>query len=89
MREAMRESIGLKNSSTFSGRSVVCSEKEIGGAFSKLQAILRTNNVIAELRRTERHEKKGVKRRRLRSERWRRRFAHEARSVQMFSSHGN
>lgn len=35
------------------------------------------NNVVKELRMAERHEKKGDKRRRLRSERWRRRFAHE------------
>lgn len=51
-----------------------------GGAASalhKLQALLRRNNVIAEYRSQERHEKKGEKRRRLESVRWRRRFAHE------------
>lgn len=35
------------------------------------------NNVRKELRLAERHEKKGEKRRRLRSERWRRKFADE------------
>ncbi len=38
------------------------------------------NNVWAELRKTARHERKGEKRRRLQSERWRRRFKEEVRT---------
>lgn len=44
--------------------------------------ILFENRVHAERVRNLRHEKKGYKRRRLVSERWRRRFAHEVCHVQ-------
>ncbi|GJJ12391.1 hypothetical protein Clacol_006633 [Clathrus columnatus] len=49
----------------------------ISTAWNVLNSILRINNVRRELRLTARHEQKGEKRRRLRSQRWRRRFAHE------------
>ncbi|KAJ3543370.1 hypothetical protein NM688_g5861 [Phlebia brevispora] len=64
----------------YAGRSVrVKNSDEFTAAYSHLNRILRENNVRRELRLTQRHEKTGVKRRRLRSERWRRRFAHEVR----------
>ncbi len=49
----------------------------VAEALNKLQYTLRRNRVSPELRLAARHEKKGYKRRRLSSERWRRRFAHE------------
>lgn len=52
----------------------------MGDAYLRLNQILSRNKVKAQLRRAERHEKKGEKRRRLSSERWRRQFAHEVRS---------
>ncbi|EMD38510.1 hypothetical protein CERSUDRAFT_82785 [Gelatoporia subvermispora B] len=65
----------------YTGRSVRVTPKAGGaaGALHDLQVILRRNNVMAEYRSQERHEKKGEKRRRLESLRWRRRFAHEVR----------
>jgi len=63
----------------YSGRSVPVVRREVGLALNRLRRIITTNHLIRELRSTERHEKKGEKRRRLRSERWRRRFAHEVR----------
>ncbi len=50
---------------------------DLGRTFDRLNGLMRQNNVSREVFRQERHEKKGYKRRRLRSERWRRRFAHE------------
>lgn len=50
---------------------------DLASAFVRLKRVLDRNHVHRELRLTERHEKKGYKRRRLASERWRRRFAHE------------
>jgi len=52
-------------------------EEGLGTALKKLDGILGRNRVRQELRLTERHEKKGVKRRRLLSERWRKQFANE------------
>ncbi|KAG6850231.1 hypothetical protein H0H93_016078 [Arthromyces matolae] len=62
---------------TYAGRSVQVKNGNVAKSYDQLQTILQRNKVQAQLRRTERHEKKGVKRRRLSSERWRRRFAHE------------
>lgn len=59
------------------GRSVRVTGGKIADACKKLDAILNRNKVRITLRAQERHEKKGVKRRRLSSERWRRLFAHE------------
>lgn len=52
----------------------------VAEAYRKLEIILNKNKVKYELKRAERHEKKGVKRRRLSSERWRKQFANEVRS---------
>jgi small subunit ribosomal protein MRP21 len=62
------------------GRSIHVSGGEVAVAYRRLQAVLRRNNVMFELRRNERHERKGDKRRRLSSQRWRKRFAHEVRT---------
>jgi hypothetical protein len=50
---------------------------QLGEGFRRLQTRLRRNRLIQEVSRQRRHEKKGVKRRRLSSERWRRMFANE------------
>ncbi|GLB34979.1 putative ribosomal protein S21 [Lyophyllum shimeji] len=63
----------------YSGRSVKVHGGNVAEAYARLHSILQRNKVRAQLRRAERHEKKGEKRRRLRSERWRRQFAHEVR----------
>ncbi|KAF8163280.1 hypothetical protein B0H34DRAFT_316529 [Crassisporium funariophilum] len=63
----------------YSGRSVPVLRGDLGMAFKNLDGILMRNKVRQQLRLTERHEKKGVKRRRLQSERWRRQFANEVR----------
>ncbi|CCL99144.1 uncharacterized protein FIBRA_01159 [Fibroporia radiculosa] len=68
-----------KPHNTYSGRTVSLHSRTLGAAFGRLRRVLATNKVVKELRMTERHEKKGDKRRRLKSERWRRRFAHEVR----------
>ena len=52
---------------------------DVGSALAKLKNILAVNAVRVTNIRDERHEKKGEKRNRLRSLRWRRRFAHEVR----------
>jgi len=60
---------------TYAGRSVEVKNGDVATAYNKLQGILVRNNVRKELRLTERHEKKSDKRRRLESERHRKRFA--------------
>jgi ribosomal protein S21 len=69
------------HSTTFSyinpGRSVEVKNGNVADALSRLQYALQRNRVIPELKLAARHEKKGYKRRRLSSERWRKRFAHE------------
>ncbi len=59
------------------GRSIEVKNGNVADALNKLQYTLQRNKVVTELRLTERHEKKGYKRRRLSSKRWRKRFAHE------------
>ena len=59
------------------GRSVKVFNGNIAEAFKRLEQCLSRNRVRSELKLTERHEKKGAKRRRLESERWRIRFANE------------
>jgi small subunit ribosomal protein MRP21 len=49
----------------------------VAEAYVRLDNLLKRNFVKRTVRLTERHEKKGVKRRRLRSERWRKQFANE------------
>jgi ribosomal protein S21 len=72
------------NPTTFSytspGRSIEVKGGNVADALNKLQYTLQRNRVMSELRLGARHEKKGYKRRRLSSERWRRRFAHEVRA---------
>ncbi|KZV71655.1 hypothetical protein PENSPDRAFT_664281 [Peniophora sp. CONT] len=62
----------------YAGRSVEVQRQDLATALRRLNTILFENRVHAERVRNLRHEKKGYKRRRLASERWRRRFAHEA-----------
>ncbi|KAF4608447.1 hypothetical protein EYR40_000792 [Pleurotus pulmonarius] len=61
------------------GRTVFVGKNGFGEAYKRLDIILSRNKVRATVRMAERHEKKGVKRRRLSSERWRRQFANEVR----------
>ncbi|EIW60480.1 uncharacterized protein TRAVEDRAFT_120749, partial [Trametes versicolor FP-101664 SS1] len=61
------------------GRSVQVNADAVGLALTKLKGILTVNAVRHTAVRDERHEKKGEKRNRLKSVRWRRRFAHEVR----------
>ncbi|KAL0946925.1 hypothetical protein HGRIS_013086 [Hohenbuehelia grisea] len=67
-----------KTGDAFSGRTVRVGH-DVGEAFRRLDAILGRNKVRLTWRQQERHEKKGVKRRRLSSERWRKQFANEVR----------
>ena len=57
----------------------------VAEALNKLQYALQRNRVVPELRLAARHEKKGYKRRRLSSERWRKRFAHEVWASSLWS----
>ncbi|KAJ3923665.1 hypothetical protein F5877DRAFT_74182 [Lentinula edodes] len=59
------------------GRSAHVVDGNLADAFRRLDMILARNKVRKQLKLAERHEKKGPKRRRLESERWRRLFAHE------------
>ncbi|KAH9981312.1 hypothetical protein BGW80DRAFT_1162592 [Lactifluus volemus] len=61
------------------GRSIEVKRGNVADALTRLQYTLQRNRVFSELKFSARHEKKGYKRRRLSSERWRRRFAHEVR----------
>lgn len=58
------------------GRTVTVKD-DLAMAYKSLDIILSRNKVRQTLRMEERHEKKGVKRRRLSSQRWRKRFADE------------
>ncbi|KAI0361990.1 hypothetical protein OH77DRAFT_1515316 [Trametes cingulata] len=68
-----------KPNDAYSGRSVPVINHEVSFALTKLKGILAINAVRQTNVRDERHEKKGEKRNRLKSQRWRRRFAHEVR----------
>ncbi|KAJ7063280.1 hypothetical protein C8F01DRAFT_958102, partial [Mycena amicta] len=69
------------------GRSVRVKNGNFAEAVRDLDKILARNQVRATLYATSRHEKKGVKRRRLQSEQWRKHFAAEVRkNVQMVHS---
>ncbi|KAI0341683.1 hypothetical protein BDW22DRAFT_1332000, partial [Trametopsis cervina] len=61
------------------GRTVAVYGQNLSRAFDRLSSVMKQNNVSREVRAQERHEKKGYKRRRLASQRWRNRFAHEVR----------
>ncbi|KAF9451050.1 hypothetical protein P691DRAFT_757636 [Macrolepiota fuliginosa MF-IS2] len=62
----------------YSGRTIPV-RREVGESLRALDGVLSRNKVKLQLRMTERHEKKGAKRRRLASERWRNQFANEVR----------
>ncbi|EIM89983.1 uncharacterized protein STEHIDRAFT_153820 [Stereum hirsutum FP-91666 SS1] len=64
---------------TYAGRSVEVRESEFNVALTKLKNIVSRNRVRREAQDQRRHEKKGYKRRRLASVRWRKRFAYEVR----------
>lgn len=72
-----------KSKLSFLGRSVEVRESEFNVALTKLKNIVSRNRVRREAQDQRRHEKKGYKRRRLASVRWRKRFAYE---VCMFRS---
>ncbi|KAK7467103.1 hypothetical protein VKT23_004163 [Stygiomarasmius scandens] len=74
-----QESLAKARINPYSGRTVSVTDGNVSLALKRLDSILNRNRVRKQLRLTERHEKKGVKRRRLESERWRRLFAHEVR----------
>ncbi|KAI6036604.1 hypothetical protein BKA83DRAFT_670238 [Pisolithus microcarpus] len=60
---------------------------DLRSAFLKLSRRLQKNSVFREWKLAVRHEKRGIKRSRLRSERWRKRFADEVRKkVQLVST---
>jgi small subunit ribosomal protein MRP21 len=63
----------------YEGRSVAVAAGGFVSSYANLRNIMARNRVQYELRLSERHEKKGYKRRRLASERWRRVFASEVR----------
>ncbi|KAJ7285859.1 hypothetical protein C8J57DRAFT_650695 [Mycena rebaudengoi] len=68
----------------YAGRSVKVAGKGFATAYLMLNRCLSRNEVRRTLRMTARHEKKGVKRRRITSEQWRKHFANEVRkNVQM------
>ncbi|CAA7271721.1 unnamed protein product [Cyclocybe aegerita] len=77
-RRALEDSKMYPPAHAYTGRTVEVT-KDLGMAYKQLDSILSRNQVRQTLRLTERHEKKGVKRRRLRSERWRKQFANEVR----------
>ncbi|KAJ6630777.1 hypothetical protein B0H10DRAFT_1938928 [Mycena sp. CBHHK59/15] len=60
-------------------RSVKFKAGDFAEGSRDLDRILARNRVRYTLRATERHEKKGVKRRRISSEQWRKHFAHQVR----------
>ncbi|KAJ8594336.1 hypothetical protein M405DRAFT_729973 [Rhizopogon salebrosus TDB-379] len=77
----------LASDFAYLGRRVIVHGGDLGEALRRLQTRLRRNRVSQEVSRQKRHEKKGVKRRRLSSERWRRVFANEVRKkVQLVST---
>ncbi|KAJ3786624.1 hypothetical protein GGU10DRAFT_310658 [Lentinula aff. detonsa] len=71
--------MGRINNDPYIGRSARVVDGDLADAFKRVDMILARNKVRKQLKLAERHEKKGPKRRRLESERWRRLFAHEVR----------
>ncbi|KAJ7097951.1 hypothetical protein B0H15DRAFT_772705 [Mycena belliarum] len=61
------------------GRSVKVSRGNFAEAAKTIDKILSLNRVRATIKATDRHEKKGPKRRRIKSEQWRKHFAHQVR----------
>ncbi|KAJ7343509.1 hypothetical protein DFH08DRAFT_702802, partial [Mycena albidolilacea] len=65
--------------SCFSGRHVKVWQGKFAEAVRDFEKILARNRVRFTYRAAERHEKKGPKRRRIRSEQWRKHFANQVR----------
>ncbi|KAJ7046757.1 hypothetical protein C8F04DRAFT_1061638 [Mycena alexandri] len=63
----------------YTGRSVRVNSGKFAEAVREFERVLRTNTVRHTWVSTARHEKKGPKRRRIRSEQWRKHFAHQVR----------
>ncbi|KAJ7774801.1 hypothetical protein B0H16DRAFT_1450293 [Mycena metata] len=63
----------------YTGRSVYVNSGKFTEAVREFERILRMNTVRHTWISTARHEKKGPKRRRIRSEQWRKHFAHQVR----------
>ncbi|KAL4067604.1 hypothetical protein V8B97DRAFT_1949945 [Scleroderma yunnanense] len=70
----------------YAGRRILVTS-DLRSTFVKLSRRLHRNSVYKEWKLSSRHEKRGIKRSRLRSERWRKRFADEVRrKVQLVST---
>ncbi|KAJ6547539.1 hypothetical protein B0H19DRAFT_953304 [Mycena capillaripes] len=63
----------------YHGRSIRVRDGKFAEAVRDLDKVLYHNGVRNILKSTDRHEKKGVKRRRIQSEQWRKHFAHQVR----------
>ncbi|KAF5315945.1 hypothetical protein D9611_004674 [Ephemerocybe angulata] len=73
--EALRQAELVPPAHAYSGRSVEVESGKVADAIRNLEGILNRNKVRLRLRQTQRHEKRGEKLRRLKSERWRNQFA--------------
>ncbi|KAF8959063.1 hypothetical protein BDZ97DRAFT_1616033, partial [Flammula alnicola] len=77
-KKALEDAIAHPPADAYAGRSVR-NTGNLAVAFKTLGEILTRNKVRQQIRMSERHEKKGAKRRRLQSERWRKQFSNEVR----------
>ncbi|KAJ2916018.1 hypothetical protein MD484_g4382, partial [Candolleomyces efflorescens] len=77
--DALEEAKRSPPAHAYSGRSVSVYPGKVAEAIRSLDTILGRNRFRYHLRLQERHEKRGEKLRRLRSERWRKQFAAEVR----------
>lgn len=73
----------------YTGRSVAVNGQNFAYAYRELNGILRDNNVRRTIRGQERHEKKGVKRRRIASQTHRRKFGQLVRSESVCQAGSN
>ncbi|PPQ79113.1 hypothetical protein CVT24_012788 [Panaeolus cyanescens] len=81
-KQALEDAANRPPADPYAGRTVRVG-KDVADAYRKLETILQRNRVRPELKMTQRHEKKGVKRRRLSSQRWREQFANEVSLVRL------
>ena len=73
-----------------SGRTVRVQNRDLSEAFRQLRVILSRNRVPQTFHYQKRHERKGDRRRRLRSENWRKAFKNEVRTnLNSFSQYAN
>ncbi|RXW24115.1 hypothetical protein EST38_g1713 [Candolleomyces aberdarensis] len=77
--DALEDAKRFPPAHAYSGRSVPVHSGKVAEAIRSLDGILGRNRFRYQLRLQERHEKRGEKLRRLRSERWRKQFAAEVR----------